>query len=310
MSNGEPSWDQYGALLAVLQEGSLSGAARALGVAQPTVRRQIEQLEEELGVVLFTRSVNGLVPTELARAALPYAESLAATARALTRAVSGAGDPRRGTVRVTCSEVVGVEVLPSILADIRRERPELHIEIAATNRNEDLLRRDADVAIRMVEPTQAGLVRRRAGRVEVGFFAHERYLAEHPAPEEPADLLRGHWLVGADRARGLIEVLASAGVAASPKDFGVRSDSDVVQLAAVRAGLGIGVCQVPLSQTLVRVLPKLGVHLDIWVVMHEDLRANARVHAVFDALATRLEAYAAPPKREASRPAKGIKRAP
>src|SRR3954466_14861255 len=99
MSAGEPSWDLYGALLAVLREGSLSGAARALGVAQPTVRRQIEQLEEQLGAVFFTRASNGLVPTDLARAALPYAESIAATAHALVRAVSGGADAHRGTVR-------------------------------------------------------------------------------------------------------------------------------------------------------------------------------------------------------------------
>ena len=109
MSETEPSWDLYGAFLAVMQGGSLSAAARSLGVAQPTVRRQVEQLEQQLGVVLFTRAPNGLVPTELARATLPYAESLAATARALVRSVSGSTAADRGTVRVTCSEVVGVE---------------------------------------------------------------------------------------------------------------------------------------------------------------------------------------------------------
>jgi DNA-binding transcriptional LysR family regulator len=295
MSIGEPSWDQYGALLAVLREGSLSGAARALGVTQPTVRRQIEELEEQIGAVLFTRASNGLVPTEAALAARPYAESIASTARALHRAIAGSPDGKRGTVRVTCSEVVGVEVLPVMIAQIRRDRPELSIEVAATNRNEDLLRRDADVAVRMAEPTQAGLVRRPVGQVELGLFAHERYLADHPAPATLADLLRGHSLVGADRSGGLIEALASLGVRASPRDFGIRSDSDLVQLAAVRAGAGIGVCQVPLSRSpvpLVRVLPGLAFHLDVWLVMHEDLRNQPRVRAVFEALGTLLSRYA------------------
>jgi DNA-binding transcriptional LysR family regulator len=297
MSKGEPSWALYGALLAVLREGSLSGAARALGLTQPTVRRQIEELEQNLGAVLFTRSANGLVPTELAQAALPYAESIAAAARALGRAVSAGPDEVRGTVRVTCSEILGVEVLPPMLAELCRARPELHVELVATNRTEDLLRRDADVAVRMVEPTQAGLLRKLAGRIEIGLFAHERYAAERPLPRALSELTRGHRLVGADRSRALIDALRALGVDASPRDFALRSDSDVVQLAAVRAGLGIGVCQVPLSRTpvpLLRVLPGFTFHLDAWVVMHEDLRTSARVRAVFDTLVERIGAYAGP----------------
>lgn len=300
MSNGDPSWELYGALLAVLREGSLSGAARALGLTQPTVRRQIEQLEHDLGAVLFTRSSNGLVPTELAQTALPYAESLAATARALGRAVSAGPDEARGTVRVTCSEILGVEVLPAMLTDLCRARPELHVELVATNRTEDLLRRDADVAVRMLEPTQAGLVRKRAGRIELGLFAHERYAAERSLPRSLAELTRGHRLVGADRSRAFIEALRTLGLDLSARDFALRSDSDVVQLAAVRAGLGIGVCQVPLSRApvpLTRVLPGLAFHLDAWVVMHEDLRTSARVRVVFDLLVERLARYAAPARK-------------
>jgi DNA-binding transcriptional LysR family regulator len=300
MSEHPPSWDLYGALLAVLREGSLSGAARALGVAQPTVRRQIEQLEAELGVVLFTRASNGLVPTETALAALPYAESIASTAHALARAVAGGADGQRGTVRVTCSEVMGAEVLPPLLLTLRRARPALQIELAATNRTEDLLRRDADVAVRMVEPTQAGLVRRRVGRVELGLFAHADYLAEHPPPRSLDALAEGHSLVGADRGRGILDALAAMGANLGARHFGLRCDSDLVQLAAVRAGLGIGVCQVPLAARhgqLRRVLPKVAPQLEVWVAMHEDLRANPRVRAVYEHLAEGLEAYAAPARR-------------
>jgi len=295
MSGSEASWDQYGTLLAVLREGSFSAAARSLGLAQPTVRRQVEQLEQELGVVLFTRSINGLVPTELALSTLPYAESIAATARALGRALTATEGELRGTVRITSSEMLGVEVLPAIVGDLRAKHPQLHIEVAATNRPEDLLRRDADVAVRTFEPTQAGLVRRRAGRVEIGLFAHERYVASHPPPRSVRELAGNHWLVGADRGRAMIDALTALGAGISSKDFAFRSDSDVVQLAAVRAGLGIGACQVPLSKwpvPLVRVLPKLATPLDLWVVMHEDLRSSARVRVIFDHLVLRLEAYA------------------
>lgn len=295
MSDGGPSWDLYGAFLAVMRMGSLSAAARALGVAQPTVRHQIEQLETQLGVVLFTRAPNGLVPTELARATLPYAESIAASAQALVRAVSGPKDGERGTVRVTCSEIIGVEVLPPLLAALRRAHPRVQVELAVTNRTEDLLRRDADIAVRMAEPTQAGLLRRRAGRIELGLFATAEYLAGRAAPRALGGLVPDHDLVGADRARGLIEAMAALGLQLTPRDFAFRSDSDVAQLAAVRAGLGVGVCQVPLSLRpvpLQRVLPDLTLHLDAWVVMHEDLRAVARVRLVFDHLIAGLGAYA------------------
>jgi DNA-binding transcriptional LysR family regulator len=311
MSQAEPSWDLYGAFLAVMHTGSLSAAARALDVAQPTVRRQIEQLESQLGVVLFTRAPNGLVPTDLALATLPYAESIAASARALVRAVSSPTDADRGTVRVTCSEVVGAEVLPPMFAGLLAVHPRLQIELVATNRTEDLLRRDADVAVRMTEPTQAGLVRRCAGRIELGLFATSAYLAAHAAPTSPAGLLPGHALVGADRSRATIEALATAGLVTTPRDYVFRSDSDVAKLTAVRAGLGIGVCQLPLSRLpvpLVRVLPELAFHLDAWVVMHEDLRAVSRVRLVFDHLVAELGAYAA--QARGARPAAAKARPP
>ena len=296
MSDAEPSWELYRALLAVLREGSLSGGARALGVVQPTVRRQIEELEELLGAALFARSSNGLVPTEVARAALPYAEALSSTANALKRAVSGGGDPAKGTVRITASEIVGIEVLPAMIADMRRANPGLHIELVASNRNDDILRRDADIAVRMIEPTQIGLSRRRIGAVEIGFFAHERYLAEHPAPRSMDALLKDHALIGPDSKRAREQVAALLGPGSSAASFVFRSESDVAQLAAVRAGVGVGVCQVPLSRApvpLVRVLPTFRVDLETWLVMHEDLRSNRRVRVVFDDLAARLERYVA-----------------
>jgi len=298
MSAHDPSWELYGAFLAVMQGGSLSAAARALDVAQPTVRRQIEQLEAQLGVVLFTRAPNGLVPTDTAHATLPYAEAIASAARSLVRSVSAPADADRGTVRITCSEVVGVEVLPPMIAALRRKHPLLQVELAATNRNEDLLRRDADVAIRMTEPTQEGLVRQRAGRIALGFFATKAYLAAHPAPKTLGQLGRDHALIGGDRSRATIDGLAALGLVTTPRSYAFRSDNDLVQLAAVRAGVGVGVCQVALAGDLVRVLPSVALHLDAWVVTHEDLRAVRRVRAVFDHLVKEIGVYA---KREAVR---------
>lgn len=293
MSSGAPSWELYGTFLEVMRGGSLSAAARALRVAQPTVRRRIEELEEALGVVLFTRAPNGLVPTEAALATLPYAEAMASTAEALTRAVSGPPHAERGTVRVTTSEVVGVEVMPEVLARLRSTHPRIQIELALSNRNEDLLRRDADVAVRMIAPTQGALLARRVGEVEVGLFATEAYLAAHRAPRSLSEL-RGHALIGSDRGRGVPEALATAGLATSPRDYVLRTDNDVAQLAAVRAGMGIGACQLPLarrSEALCRVLPELVFRLEVWVVMHEDLRHVRRVRVVFEHLVEQLGTY-------------------
>jgi DNA-binding transcriptional LysR family regulator len=298
MTETEPGWDLFGAFLAVMRGGSLSAAARSLGVAQPTVRRQIEALEAQLGVVLFTRGPNGLVPTELATGTLPHAEALAASARAIVRSLSGGTDPDRGTVRIACSEIVGVEVLPPMLAVLSVAHPQLQLELSLSNRNEDLLRRDADVAVRMVRPTQQGLVTRRVGAIPLGFFATEDYLARRGTPATLSDLLEGHALVGADRTRDLIDALEHLGLSTRPRDFTLRSDSDLAQLAAVRAGLGIGVAQVPIAARdprLRRVVPALTLPLETWVVMHEDLRGVPRIRRVFDHLAEHLGHYAAAP---------------
>jgi DNA-binding transcriptional LysR family regulator len=287
-----PSWDLYAAFLAVMQTGSLSGASRALGLTQPTVRRQIEALEAGLGTALFTRAPNGLTPTDVARATLPHAEAIAASARALVRAASAPAADDRGTVRITCSVMIGTEVLPPILTRLRAAHPGIQVELALDDRNQDLLRREADVAIRMTAPTQAGLVRKKAAAIELGLFASARYLADHPAPRSVADAIKHHALIGPDRSRFGFEALASVGLPLAARDLALRTDNDVAQLAAVRAGLGIGVCQLPLAGDLVRVLPRIRFALDAWVVAHEDLKDVRRVRVVVDHLTAALARYA------------------
>lgn len=288
------SWDLLGAFLAVMRTGSLSGASRSLGVAQPTVRRQIEKLEEVLGSVLFTRSQAGLVPTDTALATMPYAESMAGVADALVRSATAPSDGERGTVRVTCSDVVACGVMPAILATLRRAHPQLQIELSASNVNEDLLRRDADVAVRMAQPTQGALVAKHVGIVKFGVFAAESYLADRPAPRSVADLLDGHALIGKDRDTSFFTRLATSGLALKRKDFALRTDNDAAYLAALRAGVGIGICQVPLAAgppVLRRLLPKASFELPVWVVTHEDLRASRRVSIVFEHLVASLSKY-------------------
>jgi DNA-binding transcriptional LysR family regulator len=290
------SWELYRSFLSVLNEGSLSGAARALAIAQPTVGRHVAALEKSLGIALFTRSQTGLMPTEAALSLQSYAASMQSTAAALERAAASQGTGVRGTVRVTASDVIGVEVLPSIIASLRDEHPELVLEIVLTDRVQDLLRREADIAVRMTRPRQDLLVARRVGQVELGLHAHQRYLARHGTPKTLAEL-SNHALIGFDQTTAFIR---SAGKALSgwQRDaFAMRTDNNLAQLALIRSGAGIGVCQVALArrdESLLRLFPRqFSLQLETWITMHEDLRNSPRCRVTFDALVEGLQHYCA-----------------
>ncbi len=166
-----PDWTLYRSFAALLAEGSLSGAARALGLTQPTVARHLDQLEAALGRRLFLRSPRGLSPTDAARAMAPAAAAMVAAAAALRRAAADEAGTVAGTVRISASEVFAAERLPPILAALRARHPGLAVEVVASNASEDLLRRDADIAVRMFDPVQSALVARRLGDVELGLHA-------------------------------------------------------------------------------------------------------------------------------------------
>ena len=285
-------WELYRSFLGVLKEGSLSGAARLLGITQPTVGRHIAALESALGVVLFTRSPNGLLPTAMAHTLRGHAETMARTAAALERAASAQGDEVRGVVRVSASEVVGVEVLPPILSQLRQQHPHLRVELTLTNRLSDLLQLEADIAVRMVRPSQEQLLARRVGQIEVGLHARDDYLEQHGTPQQMQDLAN-HSVIGFDQENAFIRSLAIKGFERSA--FALSSDSDLAQLALIRAGAGIGGCQVQLAKRdprLRRVLAQgFTLKLDTWVTMHEDLRNSPRCRVMFDALAEGLQRY-------------------
>jgi DNA-binding transcriptional LysR family regulator len=240
-------WEMYRSFLAVLNEGSLSGAARTLGVAQPTVGRHIASLEKSLNLALFTRSQTGLMPTEAALALRTYAESMNSTAAALERAAASQGSGVRGTVRITASDVIGVEVLPPIIARLRDEHPELVLELVLTDRMQDLLRREADIAVRMARPRQELLVARRVGQIELGLFAHQRYLARHGTPKSMADVAH-HALIGFDQPTLFVRGAGKSLSGWRREAFAMRTDNNLAQLALIRSGAGIGVCQAAIAR--------------------------------------------------------------
>ncbi len=299
MARSEPDWETYRSFLAVMTEGSLSAAARKLALTQPTIGRHIDQLEDALGVSLFTRSQTGLMPTQSARELLPHAQAMASAADALVRASSGAEAEERGTVRLTASVMIGGEVLPSILTAFREKHPGIAIELVLSDVTADLLRRDADIAVRMVQPKQEALVAKKIGRIALGLFATHGYLERHGTPRKIDDVSQ-HSLIGFDRETAVVRALRIMGLKLTRDMFSLRCDADLAQLAAMRAGFGIGVCQLGIARRdpdLVRVLASdFNFELDMWLVMHKDLRNVRRTRLLFDHLVDGLSRYVATSK--------------
>jgi DNA-binding transcriptional LysR family regulator len=296
MATLEPGWELYRTFLEVVRERSLSGAARALGLTQPTVGRHVSALEEALGTTLFTRSPAGLLATAGALRLVPHAEAMASAAHALRRVASGDEEEERGAVRVTASEMIGTEVLPGAFAELRELHPQIDVQLVLSNRSEDLLRREADIAVRMVKPTQGALLARKVGTLSLGLHAHPRYLQRHGAPRSVEEL-RQHAFIGFD-AHSSVRRLPSLGLELKPELFAFRCDSDVGQYAALKAGFGVGVCQVALAKRdgLVPITLRDGAlkfELGVWIAMHKDLKGTRRMRVMFEHLARALTRHVA-----------------
>jgi DNA-binding transcriptional LysR family regulator len=292
-----PDWDLLQSLHAVLEAGSFSAAARLRRLTQPTLGRHIDQLERQLGAPLFLRSPRGLQPTDLALAFRQHLADMAAAASAAGRDTEGLISGEGGVVRLAVSEIVGIEVIPAMLARFREDHPGIDVELVLNNKNEDLTRRDADVAVRMARPTQNSLVAKKVGDLHLGFHATPEYVARHGEPKDFEEL-QTHTLIGFDRTYPEMIDELSIGALGRPisRDlFSYRTDNDVAQLAAIRAGVGIGVCQDQIGKTsgLVPVAPELfSFTLPIWICMHETLRGAPRMRLMFDHLAKEFAAYA------------------
>lgn len=302
----DADWNLYRSLLAVLRTGSLSRAARSLGLTQPTLGRHIAELEEMLGTALFVRSPQGLVPIEAALGMRERLEAAESAFEAAIRESSVRVEDEGGVVRLTASDIVGCEVLPPILAAFGRTHPKIAIELVLSNRNQDLLRRDADIAVRMVRPEQVALVARRIGQVRIGLYAHRSYLKARGVPRSESDLAK-HTILGWDRDATPFRNVMGPVRFLSREFFGFRCDSDLALLAALRAGVGIGGCQKAIAERdrgLVPVLAdRISFGLEMWLAMHEDLRGNRRVRLLFDHLVQGLTAYIGAQGRPARKPA-------
>ena len=290
-----PDWDLLQSLHAVLEAGSFSAAAKIRRLTQPTLGRHIDQLERQLGAPLFLRSPRGLQPTDLATAFQPHLADMAAAASAADRDATGVASGEGGVVRLAASEIIGIEVLPEILTGFREAHPGIDVELTLSNKLEDLTRRDADVAVRMSRPTQNSLVAKKIGDLKLGFYATPDYLARKGQPRN-FDELKDHTLIGFDRNFPELINQLNIGVPITRDLFALRTDNDAAQLAALKAGFGIGVCQHQVGRRngLVAILPDLfSFQLEVWICMHETLRGTPRIRLMFDHLAKTLGAYVA-----------------
>jgi DNA-binding transcriptional LysR family regulator len=294
MTEREPGWELFRTFLEVARDGSLSGAARKLALTQPTVGRHIDALEAALGLSLFSRSPQGLAATPAALELVGHAEAMAAASAALRRTASSGAHTDRGTVRIAASEMIGCEVLPPMLASFRESHPGIVLELALSNRNEDLLRRDADIAVRMARPRQKSLLARRVGKTVIGLYAHRNYLKAHGVPKTVADFGK-HCVIGFDRDDWSLRSLGALPQQVTRDNFGFRCDSDLAQFAALRAGVGIGGCQHNIARRFKELVPVLGkdirFELEIWIAMHEDMKSTTRVRMLFNHLGAGLSAF-------------------
>lgn len=293
---GLTDWTLIRSFLGVMRGGSLSAAARATHLTQPTLGRHISELEIALNLSLFTRSPTGLIPTEAALLLLPAAEAMESALASLVRtadAGGGALNPR-GTVRITASEAMGFAVLPAILAGIRDKHPQISFELVLNNRTDNLLRRDADLAVRMAKPTQDYLFVRELGTETMGLYSHRSYLDRFGTPANLEELFKAH-LIGFDRDDHPARALTLGGLPISRDLFAVRCDQDAVQMEAIKAGLGIGVIQKGIARRLVDLVPVLAEEVsfpvEIWLAVHEDQRHQPAIRATFDGLAEGLKGY-------------------
>ncbi|WFP77758.1 LysR family transcriptional regulator [Mesorhizobium sp. WSM4906] len=292
----EFDWNLIKSFVAVAETGSLSAAARRLEASQPTLGRHIAELEQALGVTLFRRGRRGYELTEAGSTLYERGRAVSEQANAFSLLALGSVEAIEGTVRIAASEVVAACVLPEMTARLGEEEPGIEVEVVASNQVENLLRRDADIAIRMVRPAQNELVARKVTDIPLCLCAAKSYLDRRGRPAKPGDLV-DHSLVGFDRSDEIIRGFTAYGIPVGRSHFRFRTDNQIVLWEAVRAGNGIGIGQEPLANRnpdLEKLLSDVPLPtLPVWLAMHRDVRTSMRIRRVADFLHEELKRYSA-----------------
>ncbi len=281
-------WALVKSFVAVLDAGSLMGAARRLQAQQPTLSRHIAELELQLGAPLFERTGRGVTPTATGLAIAEAARQMEEGAIALARSLAKSRDAATGTVRITTSQVAATWLLPPLLARLQEAEPGISVELVASNQLTNLLRREADIAVRMVRPAQGSLVARKLTEIEIVAAAHQSYLDRAGIPRQPQDLL-SHRLIGYDRDETIVRGFVGMGMPLQRESFALRTDDQVAYGRLVATGAGIGfVARYNIRHWpgVVALLPQLGIPaLPCWLAVHREIRGNRLVRRVYDFLA-------------------------
>ncbi|WP_319530376.1 LysR family transcriptional regulator [uncultured Cohaesibacter sp.] len=285
-------WNKARAFLVTAEEGSLSGAARALGVAQTTLGRQVEGLEGELGVVLFERVGRGLSLTPSGLELLEHVREMGEAAGRLSLAAQGQSQALEGSICISASETYATALLPPIIAKLRRLEPGIQVEIVVANHASDLRRREADIAVRNFRPTEPDLIARKVGDAAAVLYATPDYIARLGHPSRPEDLKVAEF-VSVDHAGMMIKAFNLLGLGLTEENFPLLTESHVVMWELVRQGAAIGILDSLIGDAdpaVVRVLPELEpLMFPIWLVAHRELATSRRIRRVFDFLADELK---------------------
>ena len=282
------NWNQARAFLVVAEEGSLSAAARALGTGQPTIGRQIDALEEELGVVLFERDGRGLVLTPSGSELLDHVRTMAEAAGRMSLTAAGRSRSIEGAVSITATQTTAVFLLPPIVAELRTQHPGIELELVTSNAPLDLRRREADIAIRSFRPKEADLVAKKVRDVDAFLYATPDYLRRFG---DPPDIAQAHF-IGFERGPAYMQLLKTVGLNLTADNFPLISDDHLVGWELVKRGVAIGVMMSDVgdSEPLVaRALPtQEPFRIPMWLTAHRELHKSLRVRTVFDLLASAL----------------------
>jgi len=284
-------WTLIQTFLAVAEHGSFSAAARKTATSQPTVGRHIQALEQQLGTTLFLREIRGHRLTDAGARLLEPARAMQAAAARLDLLAAGHPETLTGVVRITASVVVSHYLLPPVLAAIRVAEPDIELELNPSDDTDNLLFREADIAVRMYRPEQLDVITRKIGALRLGIYAAHGYLALKGVPNSIQDM-PAHDFIGYDRSDLMIRGMRAMGIEVNRTYFSTRCDNQTVYQELVRAGCGLGVIPINVAARdpgLARVLPDLAIpDLPIWLTAHEALHNSPRIRRVYDMLANGL----------------------
>jgi DNA-binding transcriptional LysR family regulator len=285
-------WDDLRVFLAVARHRTMSDAARALRVAQPTVGRRIAAFERRLGARLLVRSGTGWALSPAGQGILSNAEEMEAQAIAAESQASGRDAGLEGELRITASEWMIASILAPRLKPFLARHPAISIDLVAEARHLNLFRREADVALRPSKFQQLEVVQRAIAVIDFGLYASDDYLTRMGAPDF-ATRGQGHVLVAASAAMGstivdlawLPPLLGRARVAS-------KTNGRLGMAALAAAGVGIACLPRPLGDSTpgLRPIPTPGPgpHRQLWMGVHRSTKAVRRVKAVTDFLAGAL----------------------